>query len=120
MVDEKKEESGEEGKKEEKKTESKDATEDKDVRDASKKEGAPEGNLTMVDEAKKAAKELRKANQEKKELLDREEKLQAEKELGGKSGMSAPVKPKKLTDEEYSEAVDRGEVNPLEEDGIKL
>jgi len=49
-------------------------------------------NLSIIEEAKEAADELRKANEEKKNLLDREEKLMAERELGGKSQMSIPIK----------------------------
>jgi len=39
----------------------------------------------IVDRATAAAKELREANAEKKALLDREEALQARRELGGQS-----------------------------------
>ena len=53
-------------------------------------------------------------------MQDRKEKLHAEQMVGGKAGMSSPPpKPKDLTDEEYAEAVDRGEADPLKDDGIK-
>ena len=67
-----------------------------------------------------------KANAEKKELLDREEALQSRKEkfesdrlLGGNTEAGVQTPPvKKLTDVEYAEALERGEVNPMKEDGF--
>jgi hypothetical protein len=102
MVDEKKEKSGEEGKKEEKETESKDAEKNNDDGDATKKKGTSKRDLTMVEEAKAAAKEIRDANAETRELLDRKEKLAADEALGGKSQMNVPDKPK-TADEKYKE-----------------
>jgi len=41
------------------------------------------------------------------------------KQLAGRAEAgSVPEKPKKLTDTEYAEALQRGEVNPLKEDGL--
>ncbi len=52
-------------------------------------------------------------------LQERKEALEARKTVGGEidAGEEKP-KPKKLTDTEYSEALERGEVNPLKEDGF--
>ena len=76
---------------------------------------------TLVDEANSAAERLEKANERKAELLRQEEELAAKKALGGRSEAGAQaVKPKKLSDTEYAEALERGEVNPLEEDGITI
>ncbi len=51
-------------------------------------------------------------------LQERKEKLHAEQMVGGKAGMSEDEKPKRLSDTEYAEALQRGEVNPLKEDGF--
>ena len=52
-------------------------------------------------------------------LQDRKEALTARKAVGGEAegGQETP-KPKKLTDTEYAEALERGEVNPLKDDGF--
>lgn len=71
-----------------------------------------------IEEAKKAAKEIRDATAAQKLENDRTEKIAAEAELGGQSKMSPTIKPKKLTDTEYAEALEKGKVNPLKEDGF--
>jgi len=73
----------------------------------------------LIDDANLAAKRLEDANKEKRELLEQEQKLLIERRLGGvaEGGQDQP-KPKKLTDEEYAEALQRGEVDPLREDGF--
>ena len=64
----------------------------------------------------------RKAELLKEELAlqDRKEKLYAEQMVGGKAGMSRTERPKVLSDVEYAEALERGEVDPLKEDGYML
>ena len=53
------------------------------------------------------------------ELIAREDAINAKKALGGQSEAgSEPEKPKRLSDTEYSEALEKGEVNPLKEDGL--
>ena len=97
-----------EGSKEDKKEEKKEE----------KKEDKKEPNL--VEQAKVENDRKEALLKEEKELQDRKEKLHAEQMVGGKAGMSSPPpKPKDLTDEEYAEAVDRGEADPLKDDGIK-
>lgn len=87
-------------------------------------EDNPEGTETnstdsLFDKTNAATDRLEAANKEKKELLEREETLYAKKKLGGQSeGEEKPEPPKKLTDTEYAEALQRGEVNPLKEDGL--
>lgn len=73
--------------------------------------------ISMIEEANEAAKRLEEANKVKKELLDREEKLLAEKKLGGKSVMNKEEKEIDPLDDpvEYSKAVFMGKVNPLED-----
>jgi len=62
---------------------------------------------------------LEETLKKKEELLDREEKLLAEKALGGDTDAGQiPPTPKKLSDKEYAEQVQRGEVNPLKDDGF--
>ena len=76
-------------------------------------------NYIAIDAALKEVfiEELKAKNLEKEEkLLARKESLQA---LGGQSPAGTkPAKPAKLTDTEYAEALERGEVNPLKEDGF--
>ncbi len=72
---------------------------------------------SMIQDAENAAERLEKANAEKKELLDREEKILAERKLGGKSNYGETEKKKDPLDDpvEYAKAIERGEVNPLED-----
>ena len=77
----------------------------------------------IVAEAK--AENDRKAELEKAEAdrLTREEKLMERKEAlaklgGGSPAGTRPSAPKEMTDTEYAEALERGEVNPLKEDGF--
>lgn len=72
-----------------------------------------------IDDANLAAKRMEEANKEKKELLDREEDLLAKRALGGRAeaGQQTPEE-KKKTDLEIAEAVEKGELNPLKEDGF--
>ncbi|KKN28673.1 hypothetical protein LCGC14_0851850 [marine sediment metagenome] len=72
-----------------------------------------------IDDANLAAKRLEDANKERRELLDKEEELLAKRALGGRAegGRQAPAE-KPISDVEFSRKVDRGEVNPLAEDGF--
>lgn len=77
-----------------------------------------EENKNLVKEAEETVKRLEEANKKKEELLDREEKLKVKDVLGGSSDAgSVPEKPKELTAEEYAEKIDKGEANPLKDDG---
>ena len=66
---------------------------------------------SMIDGALMAAGEMKKENDRKEALLDREEKLAAHKALGGttEAGQSPAVK--KETDEEYAERFRKGEAS---------
>lgn len=59
---------------------------------------------------------LEKANEEARSITA---EAKAKEAIAGstEAGQEAP-KPKKLTDIEYAEALERGEVNPLKEDGF--
>tara|TARA_Y100000310_G_scaffold97104_1_gene94769 strand:- start:271 stop:546 length:276 start_codon:yes stop_codon:yes gene_type:complete len=64
----------------------------------------------MIEEAKKAAEDLRNANEERKKLLDREEKILAEKALGGKSVINEEEEKTEETPAEYAKRVMAGEL----------
>jgi len=73
----------------------------------------------MIASAKEQADRLKRENDRKQELLDREEALMARQALSGRAeGGKQEEKPAKLTDKEYAEAMEKGEVNPLAEDGF--
>lgn len=74
----------------------------------------------LVDNAYDAAERLEKAVEAQKAENDRAEALHAKKLLGGtaEAGQVEPEKPR-LTDREFAEAVERGEIDPLKEDGYK-
>ena len=77
----------------------------------------------VVTDAKDIVDGMKEANKKKEELLEREERLQAKKETlqalgGGSDAGTKPEKPVEQTDTEYAEALERGEVNPLKDDGI--
>jgi len=101
--------------------EEKEKPEDKkpEAAEAGDDEGSKPETTTLVDEANTAAERLEKANERKAELLRQEQELEARKALGGKSDAGQQSeKPKKLTDAEYAEALQKGEVDPLKEDGF--
>jgi len=79
--------------------------------------GTPTKEKTIVDEAREERKLMEEERKKVKEENDRTEKLASERELGGKSSMSKAPAKKEDTPEEYAEKLDRGEVNPLKEDG---
>jgi len=94
-------------------------------KDVSKEEVKPEevkeksDNGISLEDTKKVTEDLKIQNKEKKDLLDREERLLAERRLSGTTEAgSQPVKKERLTDTEYAEALQKGEVNPLKEDGF--
>ena len=61
------------------------------------------------------------ANKKTEELLKRQETLHANQRLAGTSGGKVePTPPVKDTDEEYADKLQRGEVDPLGEDGISI
>lgn len=96
-------------------TKEEESKEEEKPEETKEEESAP----TVVDDAEKVVTRLEEANKVQKDLLDRQEALAVKKTLGGGSEAGAqPPKPKELTDEEYAEALQRGEVNPLKEDGI--
>ncbi len=92
--------------------------ESKDTKGDSGTGDKPETPKVTVD-ANEAAERLERANAEAKEIEARREENMARQALGGQSEAGAiPVKPEPISDVEYSKKLERGEVNPLEEDGI--
>ena len=95
-----------------------DDEDDVDEDDEKKEKKEPVKKSTpMIEEAREVAKDIKKGNEERKELLDREEKMMAEKALGGLTEAGGTIKPKESTEIEYAEAYEKGEVNPFKEDG---
>jgi len=74
---------------------------------------------TIVEQANAAAERLEAANKKQEELLNKQEAFYVKQQYSGKSeGAIVPEAPKAMTDTEYAEALERGEVNPMKEDGI--
>lgn len=106
----------------ENKQETKKETETKTEATSTEEAGSKE-EQEIVKQAKDTATIAKEAEELKAQNLIREEKLMERKEalnaLGGQSPAgSKPIPPAKLTDTQYAEALERGEVNPLKEDGI--
>lgn len=70
-----------------------------------------EENISLIEQAREAAKELRAANAEKAELLNREERLRSEQMLSGTSEAGIPPVPKKEeTPQEYKDRIIKGNI----------
>ena len=96
---------------------------EQEVEDENSDDKSEASTEDLVGDAKKAAAEIKAENDRRAELIAREEKLQDRKESiralgGGSMAGDKPPKPAKMTDTEYAEALQRGEVNPLKEDGF--
>jgi len=84
-----------------------------------KTEQKPEGEKETADKVREEAEKLKKENDELSKQLKRREELRAQDKLSGTSEAGeVPQPPKKLSDKEYAEQVQRGEVNPLKDDGF--
>lgn len=82
-------------------------------------EGVQSETTTELDRADQIAERQKRENDRREELLVRDESLQARKQVGGVAEAgSVKEKPKRLTDEEYSDAYNKGEVDPFKEDGF--
>ena len=76
-------------------------------------------NISELDKLKEHNAELEKELVKGRELKAEAQKLEAEKMVGGQADAGTePEEPKKLSDKEYAEALERGEVNPMKEDGF--
>ena len=86
-----------------------------------KKEGESEdsSNLSLIERTEKAVAALKEQNDRSEEIVKRAEKANSDALLGGRADAGqAPAKPEKLSDKEYAEQLEKGEVNPLKEDGF--
>ena len=74
--------------------------------------GTQESTTSLIDKAAEQADRLKEENTRREKLLEREEKLQARRELGGNSlaGQQQP-KPKEETPQEYKDRVLRGDID---------
>ncbi len=81
-------------------------------------EGSKPEVYKPIEDANLAAKRMEDANKEKRALLDREEELVAKRALGGTTEAGQQPVKKEISDVEYANKVDRGEANPLKDDGI--
>jgi len=93
--------------------------EEKKPEEVKPKEEKPEEKLRVLDEAQKTADRIEAANKKQEELLQKQEEIMAKQMLAGKSEAGQePEKPKEISDKEYAEKLEKGEVNPLAEDGF--
>jgi hypothetical protein len=73
---------------------------------------------SLITQAKEQAERLKAENDRTEAIAKRMEAAKIQSTLGGHSEAGQePIPKKKLTDEEYAEAVLKGEVNPLIDDG---
>lgn len=86
------------------------ASADDDPQDRTSSKGKDEETPDAIEEAKKAAKELREANEERKKILEREEKIEAERIASGRGQTVQKTEPEPMSDREYSKALMRGEI----------
>ncbi len=83
-------------------------------------EPVEEPKSTLVDDTNLAAKRLEDATKAAQEERLAREASYAKMKLGGitEAGMQ-PIPEKKETDDEYAERLQRGEANPLKDDGFR-
>ena len=81
----------------------------------------PDKPISLYDKTEAIVTRQEAANKKASEILDRQEKLHANQRLAGTSGGKVePTPPEKISDEEYADKLQRGEVDPLGEDGISI
>lgn len=72
------------------------------------KEAEEKQEISLVEDAKKSVEELKALLKEKKEILDREEKLLSLRQLGGQSFAGKKEEKKEETPQEYAKRILRG------------
>lgn len=83
-------------------------------------EGTVLAPIESIDRANAAAQRMEEATKKLEEQNNRQESLMARQAIAGKAEAGIVEEPpKKMTDSEYAQALMRGEVNPLKEDGIR-
>ena len=90
----------------------------KPVEDTAPNTEADKEPLSLYDKTEAIVTRQEAANKKTEELLERQEKLFANQRLAGTGGGHIETEPKKLTDIEYAESLQKGEVNPMKEDGL--
>jgi len=79
----------------------------------------PEESLSIVEEARKIRDDIKSENDRREKILEEDRKLRAESILGGTTGGAIPpVEPQEVTPKDYVDKLQKGEVNPLKEDGF--
>ncbi len=74
--------------------------------------------LSDYDKALALVERREKATEAEREVLEEKKKLAANQMVGGTvGGRVEPTVAKRLTDEEYAESMQKGEVDPFKEDG---
>jgi len=78
--------------------------------DEAKEEGSDDepSSSSLIDDAARAAEELKVQNDRKDKLLDREEKLEALRQLSGKAEAGQPANKKEETPAQYAERKSSG------------
>ena len=82
-----------------------DTTGDKD--NSVNKEAPEEEGLSIVEEAQKVRDEIKSENDRREEILRKEQQLQAQKMLGGKSEAGQVPQKKEETDAEYTKRIEK-------------
>jgi hypothetical protein len=72
-----------------------------------------DSTVSLLDEARKVTEEMRKANVETRELLDRRERIAAEEMIHGRALAGMIPTKKEESPEEYAQRVLAGKANPL-------
>ena len=103
--------SEEEVKQEDKKPDKEDPKDDTD-------KGDKPAAMDKVERAEKAVKSYEEFEKRIDEKITKLEDLKAESILGGTADAGSITTKKVLTDTEYAEALQKGEVNPMKEDGL--
>ncbi len=67
----------------------------------------PVATTPLIDVAKAVAERIEKANKTYAELLDRQEKLESSKALGGEGGGAVPTETKEETPKEYNDRIEK-------------
>jgi len=82
-------------------------------------EGIQQKTTSELDRADQIAERLKRENDRRESLLQREEALEARRRVGGLANAGQVEQKKPETDEEYFERFKRGEANPLKDDGVR-
>ena len=105
-------------KSEEEKTEEKQTEEQKRTAEDTKNRVPSPTTIPVLEEARQLQNEQVKVNTETRKLNAERAALLAEERISGRAMAGFVEQKKPLTDEEYAEALEKGEVNPMRDDGF--